>query len=238
LIILNWEKYNPPSDRAKHPYWFRFHRDSCISAGLSGLNAEQCWVWIQILSEASRKNSKTIRVKLKRLAQLSQVDEMVALQAIEMLCKNDTIRESGEKTPRIGGVDLPHKQTDIHTYKQTNKQTKKSVAVKITAPPAVKHSLENFVLNLTPDARNKIQAIYPDEAFVRREVEKMKVWLGANSQKMPKSRPGWTRFVMGWLERGWERHRKTMPSNSGTFDWNNIFKEDEKSDQGSISRAD
>lgn len=123
IAVLNWEKYNPPSDRAKHPYWFRFHRDSAISAGLDGMSAEHCWVWVQILSECSRKNSGTIRLRTKRLAELSQVSEETALATINILNKNNTIEvppQSGELTPPIRGVGLPHIQTDIHTNRHTN----------------------------------------------------------------------------------------------------------------------
>ncbi len=120
ITIVNWEKYNPPSDRAKHPYWFRFNRDSAISAGLDGLSGTQCWVWIQVLSECSRKNSATIRFRVKRMAELSQTTEKDVSEAINMLTKNETVSQSGELTPPIRGVGLPHRQTDIHTDRQEN----------------------------------------------------------------------------------------------------------------------
>lgn len=119
----------------------------------------------------------------------------------------------------------PAPAPDISPVNAPVLKNKKSVEVMLTSPPAVTHSLENFVLNLSADAREKIQSIYPEEEFVRREVEKMKVWLGANQRKAPKSRSGWTRFVMGWLERGWERWRKTMPSVPHEHNWSKFWEE-------------
>lgn len=56
-------------------------------------------------------------------------------------------------------------------------------------------------------------SLYPDKAFTDREIRKMLGWLKANPHKSPKSKAGWYRFVSTWFERGWEKHRKTIPSN-------------------------
>jgi hypothetical protein len=77
----------------------------------------------------------------------------------------------------------------------------------------VKESLENHFLYLS----EQVLKIYPDKEFVSREKEKMKLWLSTNEKKAPKSKSGWTRFVMGWLERGWERYRKSIGSEKSAF---------------------
>lgn len=58
----------------------------------------------------------------------------------------------------------------------------------------------------------QVNAIYRDVAYLEREVRKMSVWLSDNRHKIPKAQRGWTRFVSGWLERGWEQYRRSLTS--------------------------
>lgn len=51
-----------------------------------------------------------------------------------------------------------------------------------------------------------------DLEFFRREFLKMKVWVQTNPRKCPRSARGWTRFIAGWLERGWSGHAKRIQS--------------------------
>lgn len=54
--------------------------------------------------------------------------------------------------------------------------------------------------------------IYQDPGWMEGEVRKMALWLNANRGKMPRSKSGWHRFTAGWLERGWEKYRRALPS--------------------------
>lgn len=95
----------------------------------------------------------------------------------------------------------------------------------------------NVLENLSLTAKNRLTALYPEHDFVEREVLKMQIWLDANRHKVPKSRSGWARFVLGWLERGWESHRKGLASNAVEKPKKSILellKEDEGNDAGSI----
>jgi hypothetical protein len=49
-----------------------------------------------------------------------------------------------------------------------------------------------------------------DRDFVIGEFSKIESWVLANSKKAPKS--NFARFITGWLSRGWETHRKNLPS--------------------------
>lgn len=52
--------------------------------------------------------------------------------------------------------------------------------------------------------------LYPDRAWIMREILKASNWCVENPHKAPKSRVGV--FLGGWLERGWDRHRKSLTS--------------------------
>lgn len=50
-----------------------------------------------------------------------------------------------------------------------------------------------------------------DASFVLEEITKAHAWILANPQKAPKV---FGRFFSSWINRAWERHRKTLPSNA------------------------
>ena len=60
--------------------------------------------------------------------------------------------------------------------------------------------------------RAEIEKLYDDLSWLEGEMRKMAIWLDANRKKIPKSDRGWNQFIMGWLSRGWDRHRLTLPS--------------------------
>lgn len=234
ITVVNWKKYNPEGERVKTPHWFRINKDMALSDSLDELDAEQCWVWIQILSECCRKNSATIVLKVAKIARFSKVSKGVVCNTLELLEKHDALRRSAESTP-------PTEQNITEQTEQTEHNRTNTVCVELASPdsPLATLPLENFVLYLSLDTRNRIERIYPDKDFVIREVEKMKVWLSSNPQKSPKSRSGWSRFVMGWLERGWDRHRKTIQSAKADMtDWANVFNTGVKNASKDVSRRD
>jgi hypothetical protein len=100
ITIPNWKKYNPNSDRIRNPHWFRVHRDMAMSDSLSSLSAGQCWVWIQILSECSRKNSATVRLKIQKIAFLSRVTKEEVLEVIEILSVDGGLCKSVQSTAK------------------------------------------------------------------------------------------------------------------------------------------
>jgi hypothetical protein len=51
---------------------------------------------------------------------------------------------------------------------------------------------------------------YEDQEWVDLEIKKALAWLDANPRKAPKK--NFARFVTSWLSRGWESHRKSIPS--------------------------
>ncbi len=238
VTVLNWEKYNPPSDRVRHKHWFRINHNIATSNGLWGLSPGQRWFWVVLLSECCRKNSATIQLTPSRFSALcGGLQKHDILQAIDILVKNGTLSVSCQST------DSPLTTHNITVHNITEHNiTKKSFELRHPSNLEVASQRSNsrvtgdclgFVESLSLETRNRIKRIYPEEAFINREVEKMGIWLEANPSKKPRSRAGWSRFVMGWLERGWERERKvaTMPKRMGVdTDWEYIFGKKEEKD--------
>lgn len=253
IEILNWEKYQRRGD-IKSPWWFAVHNELWRSGEFSIFSSEEKVVWYALLGLASKERKPIVACSATWFAGINSVQVDAVFSAIEKAKQFQWIRVIRTESVRDpNAIWAPHDMT-VHNITIQNKvkeitvsqelknkpiAKKKSVAVtqQLTAPSdltyvsprATEHSIENLALNLSQDARDRIQRIYPDHEFVNREVEKMKVWLEANSRKMPKSKAGWTRFVMGWLERGWERYRKGIPSaKTGEINWDKIFGKDEK----------
>lgn len=52
---------------------------------------------------------------------------------------------------------------------------------------------------------------YPDEAWIKAELLKVKAWLLVNPKRKPRG-PNIARFLVNWFSRGWESYRKTIPA--------------------------
>lgn len=229
ITIVNWNKHQEYDEERKNPAgknwnhkWFKLSNRLYESYTLKSLDPAEKWAFLSVLCLCSQARSQTITVKPDEFEWKTRTPKETLLSCLNKLERDGTVtvlRQHCDETVAPDKIRVDKIRVD---------KKRKEVCVElngaaVSSPPT--HSVENLVLNLSEQTREKIQGIYPDEVFVRREVEKMKVWLGNNPRKLPKSRSGWSRFVMGWLERGWERYRTTIPSNRGatTFDWNNIF---------------
>jgi hypothetical protein len=213
IKIANWDAYNPPSDRARHKYWFRVNQNIAMSQGLSGLSPEQCWVWVQLLAEACRKESATITIKPAHIARMCQVTSKTLVAAIEILDKNGTLTVIRQST--VSPLTENVAYNTIRTIQNNTIQTQVSTEPNANALRSVAtfNHLDGFLSNISTKTIERISSLYPDQEFVSREQIKMQVWLEHNPLRVPKGKRGWARFVIGWLERGWERHRKTIQTN-------------------------
>lgn len=74
-----------------------------------------------------------------------------------------------------------------------------------------KEPLEEILKDVTQSVQRAWLAAYPDAEWVKREILKALVWIEANPRKKSKS---FARFMGNWLSKGWESHRKSLPSGS------------------------
>ena len=237
--ILKWDKYQLRKD-IKNPWWFATHNDLWRSPEFSLFNCEEKVVWYALLAVASKEQKPQVKFELGYFAQNAGVDKDSVLTAIEKSKENkwlDVIRT--ESVQNLYEIRTLHNRTrqnktlqNITNNKELSITVSSELKNSITEPTEEKLIKENFSEFLN----QKIEAIYPDKEFVIREKEKMKVWLAANPKKQPKSKSGWTRFVMGWLERGWEQYRKTIATQAPKKKtWQDLVDEEEaKNGQKSV----
>lgn len=77
---------------------------------------------------------------------------------------------------------------------------------------------EEILVELLENVRQSAQAIwlrtYSDRPWIKTEMLKAAAWIETNPRKRPKAM---ARFLGNWLANGWERYRKSIPSQSSAF---------------------
>jgi hypothetical protein len=232
--ILKWEKYQLRKD-IKSPWWFATNNELWRSPEFSIFTPEEKVVWYALLAIASKEQKATVKFDLAWFAQNSGVEKDFVLSAIEKASNNKwltIIRTESVRDPyaiRTAHNITRHNKTEHNNTKQDKyKNNLLTVSPELSSSIAGPTEEELIKNNFSEFLNQKIETLYPDSDFVSREKEKMKVWLAANPKKQPKSKSGWTRFVMGWLERGWENYRKTIQSQAPKKKtWQDLVDEEE-----------
>jgi len=75
--------------------------------------------------------------------------------------------------------------------------------------------IEDLLTGITISVQKKWLACYQDKKFVCDELLKASIWLETNPTKRPKK--NMASFLSRWLSRGWENHRKTIPSKTNRY---------------------
>ena len=212
LEITNWDKHNPRKD-VKHPSWFALSNRFLEDPEFFDFTPIQLKAILYIWCQASQKNSANITIRFAHAKRVCDIDSKSILLVVQALEKLGHLKSRTESV-RGAYVDV---QNPYATNRQTNRteQTEQdTVAVNFVSPTpvVVDASPPDVFSNLSFKTKERLDALYPDREFVFRESVKMQIWLEANRSKSPKSVRGWSKFVMGWLERGWENYRKTMQS--------------------------
>ncbi len=74
ITILNWDKHNPKRDQKTYS-WLRLSNDITTDRNLFGLDAEQKFVWVALLCEASKDNVGKIEIDIGFLSHITGVKE-------------------------------------------------------------------------------------------------------------------------------------------------------------------
>lgn len=75
-------------------------------------------------------------------------------------------------------------------------------------------STSEIVLKIKQSVLDAWASVYSDHEWVKQEIRKAIAWMAVNPDRKPKSR--YAQFMNTWLDRGWEKHRKSLPSNQAT----------------------
>lgn len=213
IRIEGWKEFNPKGV-LKTPFYFRVSTEIGACEALFGLPITTKWVWICFLAEAMKKKSETFPLNIAWACQQWSIKKNELIEAIESLGEKGLLRQDSDKTRSPLGVGsdktLPHRigEDSIGEYRRVE-GAEVGTAVLLSAP----------FESITNELFNTWLKTYEDEAWVRLEIGKAASWIVANPKRAPKKDFG--RFLNNWLSRGWESHRKTIPSNqiSGIDAW-------------------
>jgi hypothetical protein len=112
IEVVNWDKYNPRTD-SKKPSWFRFENTIATGPSFFGLDAEQKWLWVFILSLVSQANGAGVVWNSAYAQQLTGVKPKKQDETIEIFEKFARLRVSREVTERVSPAT--NERTDERT---------------------------------------------------------------------------------------------------------------------------
>lgn len=140
ITIKNWDKHNPKRDQKSYT-WLRLNNDISTDPELFALDAEQKFVWIEILCQASRKNSGTIKVNLSQISYITKVSLIKINQLIEFLEQKPIIEVHDRALPRDVVTTTPTYEQDV--LHETNVRTIETSA-KASAPSLGSQLFETY----------------------------------------------------------------------------------------------
>lgn len=211
IEIINWEKYNPRSDRAHHS-WFRLENSIATEPKFHGLSAAQKFIAICLLAEASKGEGGKARVNLLWLC------DQLKVRRLEIDGVVTTLVDNGVMRCRVVTANTHNFQSSLTTNERTNERTNETNEVSAEAEPVPGsvHALQTdphlgeFLQGIKAKVFEAWEGLYPPD-WIREECLKASAWVAANPHRAPKAQKA--RFMTNWLCSGWERHRKTLPSN-------------------------
>lgn len=103
IEIINWVKYNPRTDRAKHS-WIRLENTHHIDPKLFGLTAVEKYGWVCLLAEASRQSNSEPEIDLKKM--VVKIDPEWFKTIIE--CDDAGLRQAFAKLQSKGLISILH----------------------------------------------------------------------------------------------------------------------------------
>lgn len=112
IEIVNWQRYNPRSDRRGHT-WFRLQNTFPHDAKFFGLSAAQKFIVTCLFAEASKSGGEPAEVNIDWLVDTTRVSESEILHTIQHLVGVGVIRlpPDTKRLPMVGHV---------RTYERTN----------------------------------------------------------------------------------------------------------------------
>lgn len=107
-----------------------------------------------------------------------------------------------------------NKKTPIGVSHQPAKKAEVGAIEQLAGDPEV----ENFLADIKRDQQQRWLRLYDSPDFIKQELLKAIIWLADNPQRAPRAGRGKSSFLTKWFGRGWERHRKTIQTNTPSPD--------------------
>ena len=138
IEIPNWEKYNPKRDQKTYT-WLRLDQGIGTDPNLFGLSAEQKFVWIMILCEASKNNTGTVLVNIGWISDTSKVRTGEIKSLISFLEEKQIIETPRPRTTAHDRASECPRPRTTPTNERTNERTEEeSSGVDTPAQPLPK----------------------------------------------------------------------------------------------------
>ena len=208
--VINWAKHQPRKD-IKHPTWFALSNRILEDSKLFSLTDSEWKALLYVFCQASQQaSSAVVRLDLAHARRVCEIQEKTLRSALDKLAYAGVTRTLRARDAHVTDTlrDTTLQDTTLHN---TTEQVCTAVRERTSMPTSAE--------DLPGLLAEEVRALYPDPEFIPRESVKAWAWLSNNRQKSPKSVKGMRRFFASWLERGWERHRKSLPSSpAGTSD--------------------
>lgn len=201
--IVNWGKHQPRKD-IKHPTWFAMSNRIFEDSKLFSLSDAQWRCLLYLFTQASQQNSGKIKINVEHAARIGGTSEKVLKSTISRLCDVGVTSAYAIRTDTL-------RDTTLQDTTRHNTTLVCTVAESAPAPTI------GFLGKFDQKTLDSWKTLYGED-YVTREAMKAEVWCRANPAKSPKK--SWVRFFAGWLERGWDSYRKSLPTSpASSIDW-------------------
>lgn len=217
IIINNWNKFNPRSDRANYS-WFRM--ENKLLESLFSLCDEQKVVYVYLLCKASEKNengnldlnvdlcaailkktSKNIISTINFLKQENLIDyQMVAESRHEAVMKPSLLPATYERT------NVTNETRRDETYGgELAPSLNSQLEAEISFPELLSSVSKIFIeRKIKPKLAEAWLTSFPEPDWITQEINKALAWEIANPRSRKKD---FGRFMTNWLTRGWDSRR-------------------------------
>lgn len=129
LEVLNWDKYNPRTD-SKKPSWFRLENNIATGPAFFGLDCEQKWLWVFILSLVSQNNGDPIVWNSAYCQQLTGIKQKKQDETLDIYVKFVRLRVSRKVTSQDSHVELEVTTACSPATRRTNETNETNNIVK------------------------------------------------------------------------------------------------------------
>jgi hypothetical protein len=106
-------------------------------------------------------------------------------------------------------LNVPNKRKEKENKIKENKIKENSIAPNAADVVDSMPVRSGILQKVSDKTYNLWLKIYPND-YIETEAVKMETWLSINEHKAPKK--NWGNFISNWLSRGWDQHRKNLPS--------------------------
>lgn len=223
ITVLNWNEHN-----LSHRKSFKktlIANDFCTDAKIQSLPMTTRWLFLNLLLTCGDTCGDTLELSAQRLRAMLECNRNVdgvldELQSLRLV--------TWEKTSLI---EEKLKEIKVKERKVSAEAKEKEIVSTQVSKAAIRGAIDEFshdevclkfLENVTHKAQKSWLSAYPSIDWICHEIRKANAWCETNSHKAPKDRG---RFMLTWLNRGFENYRKTLQSKQKIHDPNAELRE-------------